>query len=403
MNNLNTLYKYELKKITSRKIFWITLLLCLCTAASIPLLSLTGKYYVDGEFVDTHYHMFLVDQAYERALSQRAIDQTLLEETLDAYRKIPDPEGRYTLTDEYQTYARPYSPIYQMICWWTNVDYLKNIVLWEPDETAFYEARKDSLKAYWQSCFLTETEKAFWEQKETKVQTPFIYFYHEGYSMLTKSFNTLNILIPLFVTVCLSGVFTMEHTRRTDQLVLTSDNGKTSVYSAKILAGITVSFLCCALMILISAILSLGVYGTDGFSMQIQVTPYPISYPMSIGVSCLIMCGIALILSVLISIIIMVLSEVLHSRTAAMAISSAAIIAAMICNVPPQHRVLSQIWDWLPYSFLDIWNVFDVRTIPVFGRCLVSWQIMPVLYLLAAILLAAAGKRVYQRYQVSGR
>ena len=96
MNNLNLLYRYELKKITGRKLFWITLLLCLLTIISVPALSLTGKYYVDGVFADTHYHMFLVDQAYEKALSGRAIDQTLLKETLTAYRKIQDPEGRYT-------------------------------------------------------------------------------------------------------------------------------------------------------------------------------------------------------------------------------------------------------------------------------------------------------------------
>ena len=81
MNNLNLLYRYELKKITGRKLFWITLLLCLLTIISVPALSLTGKYYVDGVFADTHYHMFLVDQADEKALSGRANYKTLLKET----------------------------------------------------------------------------------------------------------------------------------------------------------------------------------------------------------------------------------------------------------------------------------------------------------------------------------
>ena len=39
MNNLNILYRYELKKITGRKLFWITLLLCLLTIISVPALS----------------------------------------------------------------------------------------------------------------------------------------------------------------------------------------------------------------------------------------------------------------------------------------------------------------------------------------------------------------------------
>lgn len=67
------------------------------------------------------------------------------------------------------------------------------------------------------------------------------------------------------------------------------------------------------------------------------------------------------------------------------------------------YRVLSQIWDFLPFSFLERLHVFDPRTIPLFGHCFVSWQIVPVLYLLCSVGLAALGKRFYQRYQVSGR
>ena len=403
MNNLNTLYKYELKKITGRKIFRITLFLCLSAIILLTVIQLSGKYYVDGEVADTHYHMFRVDQAYERALSGRAIDDALLKETIEAYQKIPDPEGRYTLTEEYQTCARPYAAICQLISRWGNTDFLEDILKWEPDEKAFYQARENLLKEHWQHYFLTESEKTFWMEKEAQLRIPFTYYYHEGYTQFTKSFNTLSMLIQLFVAICLSGVFATEHTRRTDQLILSGAKGKTTVYLAKILAGITVSFTGTALMLLTSALVSLGIYGTDGFSMQMQVTLYPFSWPMSIGQACLIMSGAALVLSVFIATLVMILSEVLHSNIAAMAVSTALLILGTSISMPPQYRIAAQIWNWLPFSFLNIWNIFDVRTIPVFGRFLVSWQIVPVLYLLCAVLIAVIGKKVYQRYQVSGR
>lgn len=403
MNNLNTLYKYELKKITGRKIFWITLLLCLFVIIFLPIAQLGGKSYVDGKVVDTHYHMFRVDQAHQRALSGRAIDDALLTETMEVYGKIPDPEGRYTLTEEYQTYARPYAAICQLISRWTELDFLKDILKWEPGEQAFYQARKNFLEKHWQQYFLTETEKAFWREKETEIRTPFTYCYHEGYTQFNKSFNTLNLLIQLFAAICLSGVFATEHTRRTDQLILSGAKGKTTVYLAKMLAGITASFAGTALMIFTSALILLGIYGTDGFSMQMQVTLYPFSYPMSIGQASLIMVGTASVLSVLIGIFVMVLSEILHSSIAAMAASTALLILGTTFHIPPQYRIASQIWDWLPFSYLNIWNIFDVRTIPVFGRCLVSWQVVPLLYLLGGALLASIGKRAYRRYQVSGR
>lgn len=403
MEQFKTLYRYELKKITGKNLFRITLALFLLLTAALIVMQLTGKSYVDGEVADTHYHMFLVDREHERALSGRAIDQTLLDETMAAYRKIPNPEDRYTLTEEYQTYARPYSAIFHLISYWTDTPFLEDALALQVDEDSFYEARLASLKKEWQNYFLTGTEQDFWLKKEAEISAPYIYYYHEGYSILSKTFNAFAVFIPLFIAICLSGVFAEEHVRRTDQLLLSSVNGKNTVYLAKILAGVTVSLLSCTLILLTAALLSLGIFGTDGFGMQVQATLYPISYPMSIGESCLILGGVALVLSVLMSVFVMILSEILRGAAAALSVCTGCIILGSMVSMPPQYRVLSQIWDFLPFSFLERVHVFDPRTIPLFGHCFVSWQIVPVLYLLCSVGLAVLGKRVYQRYQVSGR
>lgn len=403
MEQFKTLYRYELKKITGKKLFKITLALFLLLAAVLVVIQLTGKSYVDGVVVDTHYHMFLVDREYERALSGRAIDQSLLDETIAAYRTIPDPEDRYTLTEEYQTNARPYSAIYQLISRWTDTLLLEDVLRLDVSESSFYEARSALLKKEWQKYFLTETEQNFWLKKETEISTPYTYYYHEGYTTLYKTFNAFAILIPLFIAICLSGVFAEEHARRTDQLSLSAVNGKTTLYLAKILAGITVSVCSCTLIVLTAFLFSLGIFGTDGFGMPVQATLYAFSYPMSIGESCLITGVMALFVSALMSVFVMLLSEVLHNSTAALSVCTGFIILASMVSIPPGYRVLSQIWDWLPFSFLERMHVFDVRTIPVFGHCLVSWQIVPVLYLLLSAGIASLGWRVYRRYQVSGR
>ena len=327
MEQFKTLYRYELKKITGKKLFKITLALFLLLAAVLVVIQLTGKSYVDGVVVDTHYHMFLVDREYERALSGRAIDQSLLHETIAAYRTIPDPEDRYTLTEEYQTNARPYSAIYQLISRWTDTPLLEDVLHLDISESSFYEARSALLEKEWQKYFLTETEQNFWLKKETEISTPYTYYYHEGYTILYKTFNAFAILIPLFIAICLSGVFAEEHARRTDQLSL----------------------------------------------------------------------------SALMSVFVMFLSEVLHNSTAALSVCTGFIILASMVSIPPGYRVLSQIWDWLPFSFLERTHVFDMRTLPLFGHCFISWQIVPVLYLLLSTGIASLGWRVYRRYQVSGR
>ena len=64
MKQFGILYRYELKKIIKKKLLWVTFFICMALTAVSVLSNLMGSYYVDGEIVDTHYHMFLVDRAY---------------------------------------------------------------------------------------------------------------------------------------------------------------------------------------------------------------------------------------------------------------------------------------------------------------------------------------------------
>ncbi len=116
MNNFTALYRYEWKKLWQKKLVWLMFLLLAVTIGFSCCADLIGAYYVEGVAVDTNYHMFVTDTAYAKALSGRAIDQALLEETITAYGKIPENPGtNYSLTEEYQRYARPYSAIFNFV------------------------------------------------------------------------------------------------------------------------------------------------------------------------------------------------------------------------------------------------------------------------------------------------
>ena len=220
MGNFGTLYRYEVKKILSRKLVWIVFLVCVSCVALFMLADLTGKYYVDGEVYDTHYHMFKVDQGYRRALSGRALDQQLLEEMAAAYGRIPAGEERYTLTDAYQTYARPYSEIAKLVRLWTQQRDIDALQAWIPDERALYAARVEQLEAEWQTLRLSDAEKDYWREREAQTKTPLVYYYHEGYrKIISSGLNTVGLLSLLLVCICMSGVFTEEHARRTDQQI----------------------------------------------------------------------------------------------------------------------------------------------------------------------------------------
>ena len=408
MNNFGTLYYYEVKKILSRKLVWSVFFINVCCSVMFTCADLTGKYYVDGEVADTHYHMFQVDQDYQRALSGRQLDTALLEEMQEAYSKIPDTQERYMLTDEYQTYARPYSEIYNLFRRWTQKKELDELRAWQPDEEALYAARLETMEQLWREQQLTDAEKALWREKEAQEQEnrPLTYLYHEGYTkLLANGLNTLSILVQMFVCICMAGVFTDEHTRRTDQLILSGAKGKEMVYWAKIAAGASVSAACAALLSAITFMLVFAVYGAEGFGTSLRFSAYLCSSSerFSVGQVCLIEYGILILTAVFVSVLVLVVSELLHSSIATLAVSVGLLMAGILARIPEQYRVLSQLWDWLPARFLNAVYIFDNRTVPLAGYCLVSWIAVPLCYMLAGLVMVLVGKRIYRNYQVLNR
>ena len=402
MCNFWTIYKYEIKKLIGKKFFWVMTVLCVAGIVLSVFAGLIGTYYVDGEPVESNYEAFKKDQIYRKALSGRLIDEVLLQETVDAYRHVPADALRYTLTEQYETFARPYSDIFNLIRSWTGMN-LSSIQNWNVGETALYEARKQKLEENWKSIPLTETEKKFWRNQDSKIHTPFVYEYHEGYENILNCFLTVGVLMILFVAICLSNLFAEEHVRRTDQLILCSIKGKEPAYWAKILAGVTVSVASATWMTLLTIALSLAIYGTEGFKMPLQSCISMYSYPMTIGQACLIAYGVLIVASVIVAVFVMVISELFRSGIVAVSISTGLLILGNVILIPTQYRVLAQIWDWSPMVYLSTWNVFDARTLMLFGQCFVSWKVVPVIYVLLSILLALVGKYVYGRYQISGR
>ena len=255
----------------------------------------------------------------------------------------------------------------------------------------------------WDNNYLTDAEVTYWQSRLDTLETPFVYAHHDGYRYILEVFLTVGFMMLLFTAIALSNVFPDEHTHRTDQLVLSAALGRNTVYWAKLTAGITAGVIGALLMTLLTWSVSLGIYGTGGFDMPIQLFYTSYAGKLTIGQTCLIAYGCLMVTAVLMSVAVMVLSELLRSGIGALSVTTAMLLASALVQVPPQYRLLGQLWDYLPTSFLAMWNVFDCRLISLFGMQFTSYQIVPVTYLIAAVLLSILGKTLYVRYQVTGR
>lgn len=402
MNNFGVLYRYELKKIWKRKIVYATLAICFITTAILLIGEFIGSYSIDNEKVDTKYHMFLTDRSYRKMLNGKEISQSLLEETIKAYGMIPATAEKYSSTEEYQTYARPYSAIFNFVRDTTQMTF-SEIIQWTPGLDDLYARRQSMLEKQWISKNLSEGEKAFWQQKEAAIHTPFVYQITDSSDILFRSVTTIGLFVLMAVSIGLSELFSEEHTNRTDQLILCSKHGKGMAYQAKIFAGISFAIGTSLSLSAFAAVLSVCIYGTDGFNAMFQLIFAQYSYPLTACQAVLILYGCIIITSVMFSMVVMLLSEILHSNIATLAITFGMLILSMMCSIPSQYRVLAQIWDWLPSGFLTPWNIFDIRPVSAFGHYLTAWQAVPLIYIFASMIIATIGKPIYRHFQVSGR
>ncbi len=402
MRNFGTLYGYELKKILLRKIVWAATALMLVITLISGLAYIFGDYVVDGKKVDSNYHQFLIDRNYERALSGRPLDQAFLDEIEAGYDKIPENVASYTTTEEYQTYARPYSNAFHIVRWMAGMT-VSEAMAWEMDYEEMYERHTADLEESWKECLLTEAEKEYWRRQEAALPRPLTYEYDETYVQLLDILYAISIPIFLYMAICLSGVFAEEHSRRTDQVILSSRFGKQPLYLAKIFAGL--SFAAVSALIFSAVLIgtAIAVYGADGFSAAVQLTRPEYSGHLSVGMAALLGYGVLLAASVLTAGIVLLLSQLLRSSTASLALTAAGIICTMFVKIPDQYRIFGQLWDYLPFNFAAVWNILDVRLVSVFGKLFQSWQIVPVCYLLVTALLAAAGGMIYSHSQVRSR
>lgn len=342
MNNFGILYRYECKKILDKKLVKISFAICLALVMFMGSVKLFGSYVVDGVTVGSTYDEIRKDQAYAQELNGRKIDQETLEEMVEAYRKVPVTRDKhYSGSPEYQKYARPYSEIFNFTIGNTNLAAIDIFEGWVPSEQELYRQRMIRLEENWRNLCLSEDEIDFWREQENKIEKPITFQENETYNQMFLDLQTIGFIVILFLLISLSGVFPDEHSRKTDQLVLSSPMGKKKLYWAKISAGVSYAVVITLVFSVAMAVLIFALYGGDGFNAAFQLLYRSNSDPITCGQALLIAYANVLVVAVLISILVMVLSELLHNSMAAMAISSGLLIASMVVTIPEHYRIIS--------------------------------------------------------------
>ncbi len=424
---MRTLYMYELKKIVCRKMVWVAagIMLLLCVLMRfVNLIDIEYSYIKDGKeesVTISGYEWMEIEKKFARALSGRKIDDTLLKEMQDFYKgKNEGKEGReeMAIKSDLETGAqisvisggtenealkkeelldiRRYMPILSYVQWVMEDDERT----YTTDAEGLYAEREHLVAESRADQMLTGKELDHWKEQDARLKVPFTYTYMDGWKNLWDGANVINCMLLLLLSISLSGVFSVEHLRRTDAMILCSQYGKSKLYFAKILAGITFGVAAALLLYGAATVSSVALSGADGLDGALQIS-FPLSSRrMCMGQLILLLFFLVLVISALYSIAIMFLSEWLKKSVGVMAVPVGIMIFTLFVDIPYRFKTVSQIYDLLPTNLLMRQELWNDRLFSVMGKYLTNFQMAPVVYILVSILLFGMGKRIYQKYQV---
>lgn len=383
------LYRFELKKILAQKLLWIlaaAILLGLAVFGVATEVRPTNSGLPMGEVI-------ALQREGSQELAGQRVDQALLDHLLPLFT---DPE-------ENTEAQLKYNDFFNWLTLILGTAHRQEIL--QTDEARLYEALWHQLAPDPQAAGLTQEEIAHWtEQAQARLAQPLVYQgYHEGLQTAAHGIEVMVFLEILFLAVVLAPLFPQEHLRRTDQLILSCRFGRGKAYAAKLLAGVTVGVGFTALLLLAYLGMLGLVYGLEGANVPALFT-HLFPADLTIGEMVGILFLAALAAAVLVSVVVMLLAELTRNAIAAMAVVlGILLLTTMIYAVPENLRGLATLWYGIPSNFLCLRGAFRYPLLTLGEASFPTWQVTPVVWLLLALVIALAGRWVYNRYQVSGR
>ena len=386
MNNIGTMYRYEVRKIICRKITVVVL----AVVTLIMIAMNAGEYIVGKNQVNNE----------ECVIAGREVDSILLEEMREAIepKKATMDDGE-VMTIGISVKDRTYEPF---------IDYLYMIAgnydkAYNMTEQKLYSTFDGVINTKLEEEYLTEKEKAYWENRRADNPEKLTYGkIKNGWGDSVTIIYVVSLLTLIAVAATLSGVFSEETILKTDALIFSSVNGKKRLVIAKILAGITAGFIETLILLIACVGTEFAISGFGGAETSVQFFVGPTAMDMTIGRAFVWYVGIMLVIGVLFSVIAMCLSEVCHNSIAVVAIMMFLWLMSML-NVPDSMGFFARAWAFLPVTFLGSWTFTDYHLVWFFGKQLTILQAAPILYTCIAVILVIITKVSYDRYQVKGR
>lgn len=267
--------------------------------------------------------------------------------------------------------------------------------------TDFYQARQEKIETILNdsSKGLSDEEKEYWQNMNSKVEEPFQYGYFGGWEVIISAFELLMFAV-LAICIVVAPVFSGEYQAGTDAVILSGKYGKTKLTTAKIGAALLFGVLAFTLHILVAFAIPLTAFGIDGWNLPLQINGTTVPYSLTFLEGTLLNLGVIYLVLIAMIALTLFLSARMRSPYHVLIVVMPILFIPMFLSPNGTSGLYNLLVFLTPYQSLK----------PNFGSYL-SYQFGPVvldafttravLYVILALILLPLARIGFKKHQVS--
>ncbi len=400
MNNFWSLVGFEYKKVfTKRTIIIFVLMLALISVSAVGIL--IGNVYVDGEITDSKYNDYMIDKAYSLSLQGQVLDAELLKTIITSYANYPVSATLEEQREAVQTHIRPYFDAEGIIkAVYGTGDYSEIGAITDEQIASFYDIRTERIIGYINSVPINETSKTMLLEMSANTQTPIVMGYSDSYMLAMAMMDSSALIMSFFVAFIFAGLFAKEYQTGIIAIQLTSKNGKSTLFKAKIFTLISAASLVILTTLAVNFITCMVAYGTEGAQTALQNKLPFVPYAFTVLEATLVDYFVILCASLFFGVLIIWLSSFLKTPFVVLAIGVTILLIPIFVPIPETLPTLYKFFALFPSNSFLYLNNFSVLLYELPFVSLPPYIFVPIFYVLTSTILILFSYRAYKNYQV---
>lgn len=413
---MNNLTRFELRKIVKRKSFLLAALILLVLLVFVTTINIFSERMPQtvGKTI-TGLHAIQIKQHYDRQHAG-VLDADKIAGIIDRYHEVRDnpknldPKTKEITNEAFAKYeVKDYLILNLIRTGFSPLSEYNHYIidgLTRADAVHFYDKRTEKVKEYLNMDYTygnySAKDKAYFLKLNQKIDTPFKINYKSGWENVLNNASGMIIAISFVMCICIAPVFASEYQSGADAVILSSRYGRSKLISAKLKSSVLFTTGFYGISILLYIMITLGIYGADGWDSNLQIISLLAPFPMTILKACVWTIIIGYLGCLMMMSITLVLSSRLKSPFPVIIWSMVILFGSMFIPYSKSSRTINHFIQILPNKLMDGYDaITHYEVYHLFGQLLPRHYVMVGVAIIGTVLLMPLAYWGFKKHQVA--